>query len=116
MLGTVITEYSDDAATLELEVRPDFLQQHGYIHGGLLCYLADNALTFAAGRVLGREILTSGVTLNYLRPAQGERLIARAAAQGATAKTAVTLVEISAVKDGSEYLCAVGSGTSAKRV
>lgn len=111
MLGTTLSRYNDDGVVLELVVKPEHLQQHGYVHGGLQCYLADNALTFAGGQALGPAVLTAGVNLTYLRPAQGERLIARASVQGRTSRTAVTQVEIFAVNDGEEYLCSVGSGT-----
>ena len=111
MLGTTLSRYDDDGVVLELTVRPEHLQQHGYVHGGLLCYLADNALTFAGGQALGPAVLTAGVNLTYLRPAQGEKLIARASVQGRTSRTAVTQVEIFAAKDGVEYLCSLGSGT-----
>ncbi|MDR2998563.1 MAG: PaaI family thioesterase [Microbacterium sp.] len=111
MLGTVLTRFDEGGIALELEVRPQLLQQHGYVHGGVLCYLADNALTFAGGLALGPDVLTSGVNLTYLRPAQGERLIARATTQGSTSRTAVTQVEIHVQGAEGEYLCAVGSGT-----
>jgi uncharacterized protein (TIGR00369 family) len=54
-------------------------RQHGFVHGGVVSYAADNALTYAGGRVLGADVVTSEFKINYLRPAQGERLIARGA-------------------------------------
>lgn len=108
MMGTTLSQYGDAGVTLEL--KPEHLQQHGYVHGGVQCYLADNALTFAGGQMLGPAVLTAGVSLTYLRPAVGERLIARASVQAATSRSAITQVEISAVKDGVEYVCSVGSG------
>lgn len=111
MLGTTISKYDDDGVTLELDLKPEHLQQHGYAHGGVQCYLADNALTFAGGQALGPAVLTAGVNLTYLRPAQGDKLIAQASTQGRTSRTAVTQVEIYARKGEEEYLCAVGSGT-----
>lgn len=110
LMGTSLTQYDEAGTTLELELKPEHLQQHGYVHGGVQCYLADNALTFAGGQRLGPAVLTAGVGLTYLRPAAGERLIARATVQAATSRTAVTQVEISTVKDGKEYVCAVGTG------
>lgn len=110
MMGTVLSRYDDSGVTLELELAPQHLQQHGFVHGGVQCYLADNALTFAGGRILGPNVLTAGINLTYLRPAAGEKLIARASAQAATSRTAVTQVEICAVKDGQEYVCTVGTG------
>ncbi|WP_026927893.1 PaaI family thioesterase [Granulicoccus phenolivorans] len=113
-LGTVISQYDEAGTVLELPVQPQFLQQHGYVHGGILCYLADNALTFAGGYLLGTDILTAGVSITYLRPAQGERLIARASIQGSTSRTAATQVAIHVRSAGEDYLCAVGSGTVAR--
>lgn len=111
MLGTRLTRWDAEGITLELDVRPELLQQHGFVHGGVLCYLADNAVTFAAGQELGVNVLTAGVNLHYLRPARGERMVARATTQAKTSNRAVSLVEIYAVSDGEEYLCAAGSGT-----
>ncbi|MCF2572845.1 PaaI family thioesterase [Brevibacterium sp. UCMA 11754] len=111
MMGTKLSQYDDEGVTLELELTQHHLQQHGYVHGGVQCYLADNALTFAGGQKLGPAVLTAGVNLTYLRPAAGEKLIARASVQAATSRSAVTQVEISAIKDGQEYVCSVGSGT-----
>lgn len=110
MMGTTLSQYDDAGVTLELTLKPEHLQQHGYVHGGVQCYLADNALTFAGGQRLGPAVLTAGVNLTYLRPAAGDKLIARATVQAATSRSAVTQVEISAVKDGEEYVCSVGSG------
>lgn len=111
MLGTIISQYDESGVTLELPLKPEYLQQHGYVHGGVQCYLADNALTFAGGQALGPAVLTAAVNLTYLRPAQGERLIARASTQGRTSRTAATQVEIYVQNGNDEYLCAVGSGT-----
>lgn len=111
MLGTSITRFDDAGVTLELDIKPEHLQQNGYVHGGVQCYLADNALTFAGGYVLGPRVLTSGVSITYLRPAQGDKLIAHATVQGKTSRTAATQVEIRVLRDGDEYLSAVGTGT-----
>jgi hypothetical protein len=58
-------------ATLEIDVRDELLQQNGYLHGGVLAYAADNALTFAGGSALGPAVLTRGFTIDYLMPARG---------------------------------------------
>jgi acyl-coenzyme A thioesterase PaaI-like protein len=52
--------------------------KHGFAHGGLLGYAADNALTFAAGAVAGPKLLTAGYTINVLAPVLGDHLLARA--------------------------------------
>ena len=52
LLGTRLTDFGPDGVTLELTARPDLRQQHGYLHGGVVSYLIDNAITFAAGAAL----------------------------------------------------------------
>src|SRR5690606_27211083 len=74
LVGTRLLAFGDGAATLEVPIRPQLHQQFGYVHGGVLAYLADNALTFAAGTVLGANVLTGGFSVTYLRPASGQRL------------------------------------------
>ncbi|MFD6095455.1 PaaI family thioesterase [Nocardiopsis flavescens] len=78
LLGARITRFDPGGAVLELDVRDDLLQQNGFLHGGVLSYAADNALTFAGGAVLGPSVLTGGYGIEYLRPARGVRLSARA--------------------------------------
>lgn len=110
-MGAEITRYDDEAVVLELPIGPQLQQQNGFVHGGMICYLADNALSFAGGRRLGLNVLTSDVSIRYLRPAQGEKLIARATTQATTSRMAVTQGELSVLRGGSEYICAVGSAT-----
>ena len=110
-LGTVITALSDDGAQLELPITPSLLQQHGFVHGGVVSYLADNALTFAGGHWLSGRVVTSEFKINYVRPAIGDRLIARAHAVAHGRTQAVARCDIFAVADGVEKLCAAAQGT-----
>ena len=70
--------------TLALTMKPEYRQQNGFAHGGIISYLADNALTFAGGSALGIEVLTAEYKINYIRPATGDELIARASLTGNT--------------------------------
>ncbi len=113
LVGTELTEFGDGAATLIIEIQPEHGQQFGFVHGGVLAYAADNALTFAAGTVLGPNVLTGGFTITYLRPAQGERLRVHATVLGATRRQAVTHCDVYAETEGEEpVLCAVAQGTT----
>jgi uncharacterized protein (TIGR00369 family) len=107
MLGTELLEFGDGRAVLALDIQPDHTQQNGFAHGGILAYLIDNAVTFAAGSVLGPEILTAGVGVEYLRPATGPRLVATAVVTASTSRRAVASCTIT---DG-ERVVAVGQGT-----
>ena len=53
---------------------PNILQQNGFVHGGVVSYAADNALTYAGGTALDWAVVTSEIKINSVRPAVGERL------------------------------------------
>jgi acyl-coenzyme A thioesterase PaaI-like protein len=50
------------------------IASYSFVHRGVISSAADMALTFAAGTVLGVQILTLEYKVNYLRPAQGEQV------------------------------------------
>jgi uncharacterized protein (TIGR00369 family) len=110
LVGTELTAFEPGRAELTLRVREPLLQQHGFVHGGVLSYLADNAVTFAAGSLLG-DSLTVELKINYVRPARGESLIARAKVEHRGRRQAVARCELYALADGGEKLCALAQGT-----
>ena len=77
LLGAKMEAFEPGFARLAIETRPQLLQQHGFVHGGVTAYLADNAMAFAGGSLLGDGV-TTGFALNYVKPGKGERLIAEA--------------------------------------
>ena len=111
LLGTELAALSPGKVELQLVLKPEHLQQHGFAHGGVVSYLADNALTYAGGTAMQVEVVTSEFKVNYVRPAVGERLIARASADAVSKNQAVCRCEIFAVKGGAEKLCALAQGT-----
>lgn len=112
LLGARIVAFGDGAAVLELDARDDLRQQNGYLHGGVLAYAADNALTFAGGTVLGAAVLTGGFTIDYLRPARDGTIRAHARVTNASRRQAVCRCDVHAIDaDGTETLCAVAQGT-----
>lgn len=114
LLGARLVTFGEGEATLELDIRDDLRQQNGFLHGGVLAYAADNALTFAAGTVAGARLLTAGFTIDYLRPAEGALLRARAQVVRAGRSRVVCRCDLSAVdEEGAETLCAVAQGTIA---
>lgn len=116
LLGTEILAFTPGRAELRLALREDLQQQHGFAHGGVISYLADNALTFAAGSALGGEgIVTQEMKVNYIRPGIGTALIARAEAISSGKSQAVVRCDVfSVAADGSEKLCAAAQGTIAR--
>lgn len=114
LLGARLVAFGQGEATLELDIRDDLRQQNGFVHGGVLSYAADNALTFAAGTVVGARVLTAGFTIDYLRPADGTLLRARAEVVKAGRTRVVCRCDLLTVDDaGAEVVCAVAQGTIA---
>lgn len=111
LLGARLTALSAESAEIRLPIRPELLQQHGFVHGGVLAYLADNALTFAGGAAIGGGVVTVEMKLNYVRPALGQELVARAHVVSGGRSMAVARCDITVMDDGTERLCAVAQGT-----
>jgi uncharacterized protein (TIGR00369 family) len=114
LLGAELTALARGQCTLELPVRPELLQQNGFVHGGAVSYLADNALTYAGGTAMAVPVVTSEFKINYVRPAVGQRLIARATAVSVSKSQAVCRCDVYAVDGGTEKLCAMAQGTIAR--
>ncbi len=111
LIGAELIEFKEGEVVFEIPIRKDLLQHHGFVHGGVLSSAADNALTFVGGTVLGPEIITSEYKINYLRPALGEKLIARGSVISAGKRQAVCRCDVFTVKDEVEKICATAQGT-----
>lgn len=110
LLGAELSQFTEGEAELRLPIKPELTQQHGFVHGGVLSYLADNCLTYAGGSVLG-DCLTSEYKINYTRPAVGEMLVAQASVLSKGKRQAICECKVFALKDGKQALVAVAQGT-----
>ena len=111
LLKTEITQFAPGHVEMKIPISHELKQQHGFLHGGVVSYAADNALTFAAGSIMNVPIVTSEFKINYVRPAIGEMLIARANTVYVGKSQAVCRCELFVVKEGEEKLCALAQGT-----
>ena len=70
LLGAELIKFSPEGTELRLPVSEQLKQQFGFIHGGVLAYVADNAMTFARALSLGAAtaVATSEMKINYIRP------------------------------------------------
>lgn len=112
-IGAKLVDFDGGVVELEIPVREELLQQNKFVHGGVLSYAADNALTFAGGSALGPNVLTSEYKINYLKPAIGEKIVARARVVSAGKRQAVCQCDVFSVLEGEETLCATALGTIA---
>lgn len=114
LLGVEMLAGAEGQVEFRIPIRDDLKQQYGFVHGGVIGSAADTALTFAGGSVLGSAVVTSGFTINFLRPAQGDFLITRATVVHRGRTQAVCRCDVYASKDGVERLCATAQGTIAQ--
>ena len=110
-IGAQLTRSGPGSAELSIPIVDHLKQQLGFVHGGVISYLADNSITFAGGLALGGNALTSEFKINYLKPAIGSLLVARAHAKSVGKRQAVCQCEIFVVENGKERLCAIAQGT-----
>jgi uncharacterized protein (TIGR00369 family) len=113
LLNAEITLFEARSVELLVPITDQVKQQHGFVHGGVVSYAADNALTFAGGIALGPAVVTSEFKINYLRPAKGEKLVARASVIHAGKNQAVCQCQVFYITGEQEVLCAVAQGTIA---
>lgn len=84
-------------------------QQHGFVHGGVVGMIADSAAGYAAMTVVPADasVLSVEYKLNFMAPANGEKLIARGQVKRPGRTLIVTSAEVFSVDDGQEKLCAL---------
>jgi uncharacterized protein (TIGR00369 family) len=114
LVGAVLTKFDQEGTELRIPVRQSLKQQHGFVHGGVLSYAADNALTFAGAAALGTGVVTSEYKINYVRPAIGQEIVVRAVSMYAGKSQAACRCDVFVVNEGKETLCAIAQGTIAR--
>ena len=105
--GIEVDSAAAGQAQISLAWRPDMGQYAGFLHAGLVGALIDTACGFAAATLSGR-VLASHYAVNCLRPAVGERFIARARVVKPGKTQVFTACELFAVSAGEEKLVATG--------
>ena len=100
-------------AEVALTRRPDLVQFFGHFHGGVITALADQAAGIAvtSGLPKGRIGVTVEIKVNFLVPADGNELIARAKTLKMSGSIGVATVEDFSKNETSETLCAFCTAT-----
>ncbi len=88
-------------------------QQHGFFHGGVTATLADNAAGFAGYSQMSadEQPLSVEFKINFVAPAEGEMLEARARVVRNGRRLKHVSVEVFAIQGGKERLVAVALAT-----
>ena len=112
-VGTRVLLAEAGQVELALDRRPDLLQINGFFHGGVIAGLADHAAGGAVTTALpmGRFAVTVCLQVNFLAPANGEALIARARSIQAGSTIGVAQVDVVSLTGGVETPCAIATVT-----
>ena len=64
------------AVSASMEVKPEWTQQHGFVHAGVIATLADTVCGHAAYSLMDKEdeVLSVNMNVSLMRPAKGKRL------------------------------------------
>jgi uncharacterized protein (TIGR00369 family) len=110
-LGVELVALEVGACELRLPLAERHTQHLGMAHGGVIASLADMALAFAGGLLMGEGSVTQEFKINFLRPGKGEALVARSEVIGSGRNQAVVRADVLSVDKGAEKLCATAQGT-----
>jgi uncharacterized protein (TIGR00369 family) len=83
-------------------------QYSGFLHAGIVGALIDTACGYAAVTQLGARVLASHFAINCIRPAVGERFLAKARVVRAGKQQVFTHCELYAHDQGEDKLVATG--------
>jgi uncharacterized protein (TIGR00369 family) len=80
LIGAELTRVEPGVVEISLPYRKDLTQQDGFLHAGIITTIADSAAGYAAFSLMppGSSVLSVEFKVNLLRPAKGERFLARA--------------------------------------
>jgi uncharacterized protein (TIGR00369 family) len=80
LIGAELTRVEPGVVEISLPYRKELTQQNGYLHAGIVTTIADSAAGYAAFSLMpaGSSVLSVEFKVNLLRPAQGEKFLARA--------------------------------------
>jgi len=85
-----------DGVTVSFPLEPGFLNGNGVLHGGVIAAIADEAAWHALVHAHQghREMTTTELKVNYLRPIAGKNVLARACVLRAGKTLSVTRVDL----------------------
>jgi uncharacterized protein (TIGR00369 family) len=100
-------------AELLLARRDDLVQFFGHFHGGVITALADQAAGIAvtSGLPKGKIGVTVEIKVNFLSPAAGNELVARAKTLKMSGSIGVATVDVFSKDGAKETLCAFCTAT-----
>ena len=106
--GIEVVEAEPGRVVIAMPWREEVGQYVGFMHAGVVGALIDTACGYAATTMVGQNLLASHYSVNCLRPAVGERFVARARVVKPGKSQVFTACELFAISKGNETLVATG--------
>jgi uncharacterized protein (TIGR00369 family) len=106
--GFRVRTFADGFVALEVEPKESLVQFMGYVHAGVVTGLADHAAGACYASVLpeGRACLTIELKVNFMKPAEGDMLVAEATALSRGSSIGVVRSDVYGEKDGKRTMVA----------
>jgi uncharacterized protein (TIGR00369 family) len=107
-IGATLSKVAPGAVEIELPFRANLVQQHGFLHAGVVTTIVDSACGYAALSLMppGVAVLTIEYKVNFLSPAAGEVMLARGRVTKPGRNVTVCQGDVFALKDGREKVIA----------
>ena len=113
LIGARLVTVRPGLCEIELLRKTDILQQHGFIHGGIVGMVADSAAGYAAYSLFPADstVLTVEYKLNMMAPADADRLLARAQVTRHGRTLTIVAFDVYGEKPAKQVHCATGLAT-----
>ncbi len=114
-VGATMTRLAYGQAEIELPAAAHIRQQQEFVHGGVVAMILDSACGYAAFTTMPAdcEVVSVEFKINFLRPALGQKLIARGRVLRPGKNLTVCQGEVFAVTDAGETTVAAMQATMA---
>ncbi|HZS61213.1 MAG TPA: PaaI family thioesterase [Gemmatimonadaceae bacterium] len=102
-IGATLSRVQPGEVAIDLEYRDDLVQQHGFLHAGVVAAIVDSACGYAALTLMrpGTAVLTVEYKVNLLAPAQGQAFRAHGRVVRSGRTITVCTGDVSVVETGS---------------
>ena len=116
-IGATLARVQPGEVTIELPIRAELTQQHGFVHAGIITLIADTACGYAALTRMPptAAVLSVEFKVNLLSPAIGEKLIARGWVIKPGKTLTVCMAEVHSLNGGEDKLVAMMLATMTAR-
>lgn len=112
-LGATLVDLAPGRIEIAFKPTSAISQQHGFVHAGALSAIADSAAGYAALSLMPPDqgVLTTEFKINFLEPADGDRIRALGTVMKAGRTLTFAQAEVFAEADGHERLIAYFTAT-----